>query len=164
MEGIMEVLTNLPAMLCLVIGLVLVIVEMFLPGFGVPGITGIVLLIAGTVIGASTVAQGLVILGVALILLLIALPFGLRSLAKGRLDKTKVVLNTVSFVGGEHNMDAYLGKEGVARTTLRPSGIVEFDGDRVNVVSDGAFIAEGGKVRVQRVDGNRVVVKEIDQA
>ena len=56
-----------------------------------------------------------------------------------------------------------MGKEGVARTTLRPAGMAEFDDVKLNVVSDGEFIAVGKRVRVERVEGNRIVVQELPE-
>ena len=47
MEGFLNViLSNLPTVLCLVVGIGLLILEVFLPGFGLPGISGVVLMIA----------------------------------------------------------------------------------------------------------------------
>jgi membrane-bound serine protease (ClpP class) len=54
-----------------------------------------------------------------------------------------------------------VGKHGVAVGTLRPAGIAEIDGLRVDVVSVGEFIKPGTAVEVVRVDGNRVVVKRV---
>ncbi|GAH71886.1 unnamed protein product, partial [marine sediment metagenome] len=51
-----------------------------------------------------------------------------------------------------------LGKEGVALTTLRPSGRAEFGEEVLDVVADGEFIAPGARIKVIRVGGNRVVV------
>ena len=52
----------------------------------------------------------------------------------------------------------FVDKKGVAVTVLRPAGMAEFDGVKLNVVSDGEFIPEGERVRVSRVEGNRIVV------
>ena len=41
------------------------------------------------------------------------------------------------------------------------AGIAEFDGVKLNVVSDGEYLPEGAQVRVDRVDGNRIVVRQI---
>ena len=49
----------------------------------------------------------------------------------------------------------------MTHTALRPAGIGEFDGVKLNVVSDGEFIAQGRRVRVQKVAGNRIVVMEL---
>jgi membrane-bound serine protease (ClpP class) len=57
--------------------------------------------------------------------------------------------------------DALLGQHGRVMGTLRPAGIAEFAGERVDVVSQGGFIEEGQEVEVVQVDGNRVVVKAL---
>ena len=44
-------------------------------------------------------------------------------------------------------------------SALRPAGIADIGGARVDVVSDGEFIEPGAAVQVVRVDGNRVVVR-----
>jgi membrane-bound serine protease (ClpP class) len=54
---------------------------------------------------------------------------------------------------------SWLGKSGTAHTPLRPAGIAVFDGERVDVVSDGEFIDAGTPIVVIRVDGNRIVVR-----
>jgi membrane-bound serine protease (ClpP class) len=43
---------------------------------------------------------------------------------------------------------------------LRPAGVADIDGSRVDVVSDGEFIETGAAIEVTRVDGNRVVVRQ----
>jgi membrane-bound serine protease (ClpP class) len=52
-----------------------------------------------------------------------------------------------------------LGKSGIAILPLRPSGIADIDGERVDVVPDGEFIEAGAHIVVSRVDGNRIVVR-----
>jgi membrane-bound serine protease (ClpP class) len=53
----------------------------------------------------------------------------------------------------------WLGRKGRAWSPLRPAGIAEIDGQRVDVVSDGELIDADQFVEVIRVDGNRIVVK-----
>ena len=55
----------------------------------------------------------------------------------------------------------FVGKEGETTTVLRPSGMADVEGIRLNVVSEGEYIPNGTKVRVVRVDGARVVVRAI---
>lgn len=55
-----------------------------------------------------------------------------------------------------------VGRTGITRTELRPSGSALIDNRRCNVVSAGDFIAQGARVRVVEVHGNRIVVEEID--
>ena len=43
---------------------------------------------------------------------------------------------------------------------LNPVGIAEFDGVRLNVVSEGSYLEKGTKVRVQQVEGNKIIVRK----
>jgi membrane-bound serine protease (ClpP class) len=53
---------------------------------------------------------------------------------------------------------ALVGRVVKTATDLRPAGVLEIDGRRVDAVSEGTFIPRGSAVRVTQVDGNRVVV------
>jgi len=59
--------------------------------------------------------------------------------------------------------DDLLGKTGTTKSVLRPTGVVDFDGKRVHVLTDGEFIREGKTVEVSEVDGHRVVVKQVSE-
>ena len=153
------ILQNLPALILLVLGFVLVLVEMHIPGFGAPGILGVLSLVAGVMLFARSATEALVITIVVVALLCIALSLVIRSATKGRLAHSKLVLKEVSVPTVDvKDLTFFVGKTGEARTTLRPSGIAEFDGVRLNVVSDGEWIANGRKIYVERVEGNRIVV------
>lgn len=163
LDGILNMIANnLPAVLMLVIGFVLVVVEMYIPGFGAPGILGSILLILGVYFTAKTPMEALVMVIVIIVLLCICLSICIHSASKGRLARSKLVLNAVP-VQEENDLEYFVGKEGVARTTLRPAGMAEFDDVKLNVVSDGEFIAVGKRVRVERVEGNRIVVQELPE-
>jgi len=64
------------------------------------------------------------------------------------------------YVAAGENSDL-LGKEGVAYSVLRPSGIIDIEGRRVDAVSEGTWIPAGRRVLVVSVQGRRVVVREI---
>ena len=57
-----------------------------------------------------------------------------------------------------------LNKEGIALSILRPAGIAKIDGKRVDVVADGSWIESGKSIKVTRVEGVRILVKEIAPA
>ncbi len=59
--------------------------------------------------------------------------------------------------------DDLIGAEGVAETDLHPSGIATIDGERLDVVSEGGFIAQGSRVRVLHSDGYRHVVTRVEE-
>lgn len=55
-----------------------------------------------------------------------------------------------------------LGKVGVAVTPLRPSGVAEIDGVRIEVETEGAFVAAGSDIRVIAMDRRRYIVRVED--
>jgi len=56
-----------------------------------------------------------------------------------------------------------VGREGVTVTPLRPAGMAEIDGAKVDVVALGDFIERDVRVRVVDNSGNRVVVRRIEK-
>ena len=54
-----------------------------------------------------------------------------------------------------------LGLTGTALTDLRPSGTVLIDDERIDVVSEGSFILKGTQVKFIKVEGSRIVVREL---
>jgi membrane-bound serine protease (ClpP class) len=54
-----------------------------------------------------------------------------------------------------------IGMEGRTLTPLRPSGTAEFDGERLDVVTEGGFIATRQPVKVVKTEGSRIVVREM---
>jgi len=150
--------------LILLLGLILLIIEMFTPGFGVAGGLGLILLVAGIILTASTPLEALVMIVILLVILGIALTVVLHSAAKGRLSKTLILkdsLNKEAGYIGTQDLEYFVGKEGTALTVLRPAGTAEFDGIRLDVVSEGDYIPKNSKVRIVQVTGPRIVVRKI---
>lgn len=161
----MDFVSYLPAIILLILGFGLVVLEMYLPGFGAPGILGCILLIAGVVAARPTPLQALIMALVIIILLCIALSIFVHSASKGRLSNSKLVLKEVATRPESENELAYfVGKTGTAATALRPAGMAEFDGVKLSVVSRGEFIEAGKPVTVECVEGNRIVVHEAKKA
>ncbi|MDY4138140.1 MAG: NfeD family protein [Eubacteriales bacterium] len=158
---------NLPLLVCFVVGIGLLVLEAFMPGFGLPGISGIVMEIVAIVLTwvnhGPVAALGLTI--IVLSLIAIAISMSLRSATKGRLSRSKIILkeresNEAGYRSAE-DMQVFLGKEGETTTVCRPTGMAEFDGVKLNVVSDGEFLPAGTRVRIVQVEGSRIVVRVI---
>ena len=147
------------------LGLILLIVEMFIPGFGIAGGCGIVLLIVGIIMTAQTLLQAFIMALILILLISLLLMFILRSAKKGKLSK-KLILKSASkredgySTTSDHT--ALLGKEGLALSLLRPSGVGEFDGQRLDVVSEGLYIEPGTKIKIVQTEGRRIVVKPVE--
>ncbi|WMJ79304.1 NfeD family protein [Clostridium sp. MB40-C1] len=152
------------SVICFVIGFLLMIIEMFHPGFGFPGAIGGILLIVGVVFSARTVVQALIMLIIILAVLGITLTVVLKSFSKGRLSKTLVLEDIQKKERGYicvEDLNFFLNKEGLTTTVLRPSGTADFNGIRLDVISEGGFIQKEKKVKIIHVEGRRIVVKEI---
>jgi len=152
-------------------GLLLLALEIFvIPGFGIAGVLGIAAVLGGlslSLVGtgasldfilaaAGRVALALLLaLAVSLVLLKILprLPFGRRLILETGLPAG------AGYASAEEGDRHWLGKTGTAHSPLRPAGIAEIEGERVDVVSEGEFIEAGAPIRVARVDGGRIVVR-----
>lgn len=150
-------------LLCVIAGLIFVIIEMNIPGFGVPGIIGIVLLAVGVVLTADTLLQALIMILIILAILGVALTLVLRSVSRGELSRRLVLSDSleedVRFSAGD-DLNYFIGSEGTAITVLRPSGTADFTGIRLDVVSEGEFIPKNSTVIITKIEGNRIVVKQ----
>ena len=163
---ILEIISlNWAAAICLILGLGFVTVEMFTPGFGVPGITGLVLLFAGILVASDSVLEGLVLTIVIVLLLCLLFTIAVKSASNGALAKSPLILKEAAtkqdgFTSGE-DLAYFMGKEGDVVTMLRPVGTADFDGVKLEVLSDGGIIEAGSRVRVVRVEGRKLVVKKV---
>ncbi|SHK72824.1 NfeD family protein [Rhodothermus profundi] len=157
-------------------GVGLLLVELLvIPGFGVAGIAGILLMLAGLLaalignVGLSFPSMREV--GQAIFTLLSALALSGVSIAVlGRyVPRTRrfqeLVLGTgLSRAQGYTASDAAVqltGKQGRTVTPLRPAGMVEIEGKRYDVVASGQFVPAGMPVEVVRVQGNRIEVRPL---
>jgi membrane-bound ClpP family serine protease len=170
------------AILLFILGLILIVLEIFvLPGFGMAGISGIVLLVVS--LGLATLEKrpettsewlsfGRTLGGVGIGLLgalgmagvaawyLPSIPYANRLVLRPPHEPAEEDLDGALAESGP-GLAALLGAIGSAATTLRPAGIARF-GDRfIDVVSEGNLIEMGSRVQVVEIEGNRIVVKEI---
>jgi membrane-bound ClpP family serine protease len=150
--------------LCFAIGFILLIIEMFLPGFGVAGITGSILMLIGIILISQNFIDALLTVLIIVAILGIILFILFRSGATGKLSKTIVLKDSLgkkSGFSGSEDLSAYNSREGTATSNLRPSGTADFKGIRLNVVTQGEYIEKGSKIKVITAEGSRVVVEKI---
>lgn len=155
----MNLMANLPMLACLLLGSALIILEVFLPGFGLPGISGVVLIGAGVVLvgmsyGAAAAVGVLLVLLAVLAVLISGL---LRSAARGG---SKIFLSDTQELHGK-DMQVLVGKKGTASSALHPAGIADFDGVRLNVITEGDFIERGAGVEIVSAEGSKIIVRSV---
>jgi membrane-bound serine protease (ClpP class) len=148
-----------------VIGIILILLEVLLPG-GVVGTIGAIFIIAGIIYtyyekGAET---GTITLVVVMVLGMIGFWFWLRYLPKLPIARKMFhSANAKEWHGTDsHKNQALVGKEGVTDTTLRPSGFAIIEEERIDVVSAGEMISKGTAIKVVMVEGNRIVVADLE--
>ncbi len=156
------------------IGVLLLLAEIFvIPGFGVAGITGL-LLVVGSLFAALVgnvglqfpdsheLATAILTMAVTLVLLIV-LMFSLgRYLPRSERFSQLVLAPELSSISGYVSADTVetlSGKSGRTITPLRPSGAAEIDGERIDVIAAGEFIPAGTSIEVVRVRGSRVEVR-----
>ena len=150
--------------LLLIAGFILVGTEMVLPGFGVPGISGIICLVAGILLTADTIEEGLTITIVVIVLLAVMFTIILAMLHMKKIKPPIVLQEELKAEKGylsSSDLEYLVGKEGVTVTDLRPAGKCNIDGVEFDVRSEGKYIARGSNVRISRIQGNTLIIKEI---
>ncbi len=152
--------------LLLALGLGFIFAEIFVPSFGVLGIlAGISLL--GSIYYAFQIGAvwGTVFVGVTLGLSIFSISMAYRVLPYTPFGKKLLILgedtSTQEWKGSDLKLRELLNQEGVTISALRPAGMAEIHGQRVDVVARGEMIDAGIKIRVKQVDGNRVVVTRV---
>jgi len=166
-------LASIIEILMFVAGLVLLILEIFvIPGFGITGISGIILILASiflSLVGGdpffdtNAVSMAIVQLSIALLAAIVLIFVLARFLPKSNIFKKFILSEEEKAASGytsRTNLSELLGAEGIALTTLRPAGTAEFNGKRIDVVTDSEYIEHGKPVIVTAVEGMRVVVRE----
>lgn len=160
-------------------GLILLALEIFvIPGFGIAGVSGIILVILGlTMAMVDNIAfrfEGIqaldkVLRAFLIVVFSIASSFILSILISKKLFTSKtfrLALNTVQkheegYVGIDLHQKEMIGKTGVAYTILRPSGKVEIDGEIYDAKAEISYIEKGEKIRVVRDEAGQLYVIKI---
>ncbi|RBW70503.1 NfeD family protein [Bacillus taeanensis] len=152
------------ALLLLAAGIILILIEIFTPG-GIFGILGAIAVVASIVLASGTSLQySLLSILIAIVITVIGSVifikiFGYKGFLRKIIlfDATKTEQGYVASVTRED----IIGLEGETMTPLRPSGTAVFNEERLDVVTEGNYIAANKKIKIVKTNGSRVVVREI---
>ncbi len=167
-------LASVIEILMFIIGVALILLEIFvIPGFGIAGISGIILVFASlffSLVGGDPfldfelVSRAIIQLSLSLVVALVLI-FVLAKYLPNTTVFQRFVLSVSEKSGGGFSSRSIaknlIGAEGIALTTLRPAGTAEIKGKRVDVMTESEYVEKGRKIKVLAVDGIRVLVKEI---
>jgi membrane-bound serine protease (ClpP class) len=148
-----------------VLGLVGIAWELHVvPGHGFPGILGAGALLVAVLLafGLPFFFVGIETIATAIVLTVIVFSLTVRAMPENAWAHR---LALAAAQGPEYVASAdhggLRGRTGTAVSYLRPAGIASIDGRRVDVLTEGEFIAQGTPIRVVRVEGARIFVEPV---
>jgi membrane-bound serine protease (ClpP class) len=157
-------LAGLETVILFIVGLILVFAEFFVPG-GIIGFIGFGAILLSFFIAADDVGYMAFSLVVAFLVAILATIIFVKVFGKRMNIFRKLILrdstNTESGYVSNRNRLELIGKTGIALTSMRPSGTALIDGERIDAVTEGTYIKKDQKIKIVKVEGSRVVVREI---
>ena len=147
------------------LAVVLILLEIFvIPGFGIAGFSGLACLVISVISVAPTVTIAIGQIVFAIVVVIILVVISLKTKKTRRIWSRLILKDSTSteegYVSQPQKINEYLGKEGVALTTLRPAGAAKIGEERVDVVTEGNFIEPGEPIVVIKVDGSSIIVRK----
>ncbi|WP_306798666.1 nodulation protein NfeD [Oceanobacillus saliphilus] len=157
-------LAGMEAILLLLLGIGLIVAELFVPG-GILGLLGIGAIIGSLFLAGYDLGHMSMSIGIAFLVTVVAAVILFRRIGMDKGIFRHIILKERTmteqgYVSSVNRLEL-LGLEGVSVTPLRPSGIGLFDYERIDVVSEGGFIDKDKMIKVVKVEGARIVVREI---
>ncbi|MFV2049022.1 MULTISPECIES: NfeD family protein [Metabacillus] len=157
-------LAGMESIILFILGIILIIAEFFVPG-GILGIVGFVSIITSLYVASGDFVHMTISLLISFAVSVTASILLVKVFGKRMNIFKKLILrdstNTESGYVSNVSRAELVGAEGVALTTLRPSGTAIFSDERLDVVTEGGYITKGNKVKVVKVEGSRIVVREL---
>ena len=149
-----------------VIGLILVVAEFFVPG-GIVGILGGVLILGSILFAGQSFVHMAYSILIAMIIAVIGMVILMKFFGKKLHMFNRLVLKDATtteegYVSNANRIEL-IGKQGMSLTPLRPAGTVAVEDERIDVVTEGGYVDAGKTVEVIKVEGSRIVVREIKE-
>ncbi len=156
-------LAGFESIILFIIGIVLILLEFVVPG-GIIGLIGFGAILTSLFIATDNVTHMAISLLIAIGVTTLTSIILFKVFGKKMNIFKKIILkdstNTESGYVSNVNRKELIGLEGVALTSLRPSGTAIINNERLDVVTEGAYILQGKKVVVVKTEGHRIVVRE----
>ena len=156
------------------LGIILLLLEIFIiPGFGVAGISGIALMLAGIFLSLvkhpfsapkTQLVQAFYTLSFSIIITFAALILSWKFLPHTGLWKRLILTFAETKKEGfqaSASQASYLGKTGRSLTPLRPTGRATLKEKTLDVITEGEFIDKDKTIKVIKIEGNKIIVKEV---
>lgn len=146
-----------------VMGISLLAIEIFIPSFGVIGIIGTILTVYSVLDSYENSEIGIAVLVLSSLAIILTVTIYVKLGFSNNLFDTFVLKNENSSDRGYNSKKDYrdlVGKNGISKTILRPTGRVEIDGNTYDAKSDSDFIGKDKEIEVVAIRDGHIVVKE----
>jgi len=150
--------------LFLAVGIALICAELFVPG-GILGTIGVIMVIWALSLMTSTFLGLMIAILVSFSIVGIFLYIMIKLMPKDKIKNTLILSSSLKKEEGfisSKDLKSYLGKIGVAESTLRPAGKANIGGKVMDVISEDKLIEKGAAIRVTYVDGTKILVREME--
>jgi membrane-bound serine protease (ClpP class) len=147
----------------------LIVAEVFVPSGGLISVCALACLVGGIAIFFHhSLIAGWIGVGIAAIMIPAVLILAYKIFPKTRFGKS-VTLTPPERKQGDAIPDTdrlteLLGAEGLVLTPLRPVGMCDFSGQRVECVAEGGYVDKGKKVKVINVESTQLTVRIIEES
>jgi membrane-bound serine protease (ClpP class) len=145
------------------IGAILIAVDFFLPGFVLATI-GVLFMVVATVLCSlnHSLTTTLALICGEILIAGLAGWLSLKYFPRTKVGQHMILHETLQAARASPEANAQLvGREGIAQTVLRPAGIGQIDGRRLDVVAESDMIERGSPIKVVAIDGSRIIVRKI---
>jgi len=154
------------SVLFFIIGLALLVAELFVPG-GIVGLVGGALMIISLLFAGESVVHMAYSILIAVFIAIIGMVIVMKFFGKNLHVFNKLILRDATtteegYVSNVNRIDL-LGKVGDSLTPLRPAGTILVGNERIDAVSEGSYIDAKRKVEIIQVEGSRIVVREMKE-
>ncbi|ANU15436.1 hypothetical protein BBI08_03080 [Planococcus halocryophilus] len=159
-------LAGYESIILLIIGFGLLVAEFIIPG-GVAGFLGVAAILGSILLAGGDLKTTAIAVLIAMVVATVGMVIVVKFFGK-RLSLFKRIIltdatDTASGYVSTTNRPELVGKIARTLTALRPSGTIQLDDERIDAVSEGRFIDSGKNVKIIKVEGSRIVVRELDK-
>ncbi len=145
-----------------IIGIFIIIAEIFIPSLGLLTIIAICLFFYSIYLVFTYISStiGMIFIGLDILFVPIIIVFGIKILARSPLALKKKLTKQNGIVSQRPELEEYINMKGISVTALRPAGVAKINMQRIDVVADGEYVEADTSLIVTGVTGNQVIVKK----
>ncbi len=153
----------------MLVGLFLLFLEIaIIPGVGITGVSGTILLIVSLGMAFWKLnkvwAVGVTVTAcIGVVALVLFMFFGLPHTRLGKKFILSQSAPNPEEISAVDDTSKFIGAVGIAVSNLRPSGIAKIEGERLTVITEGDFIEKNTKIKVIKSTAGQIIVTSLEE-